>query len=118
MKRTDEVEPQRKKVRLEDGSGVHDAPHIFPGPIDQTMLTDCTWENMCDSFGSRKDMVHQSAQKGQQPQFALSATKRALALLPVGSKKAFDGAPGVQCHWVPFLVDTGSTPDLLHQRDR
>lgn len=78
-------------------------PCVTSIQVDDTLLSDLTWTSLADSFKRLK--VHADCREGEKPEFCMSPTLRALAMLPVAS---ITNREIVGRKWVPFLVDTGA----------
>jgi hypothetical protein len=73
-----------------------------PSPVSDALLQDLCFEDMAKHFP--KSLIHATCEATQEPMFALSATDRALALMPITTTTG-----GKQMTaWAPFLIDCGS----------
>jgi hypothetical protein len=62
--------------------GFMELPYRIPsGPIDDVLLMDVDWSNITAHFPARR--IHADVAAGEAPEFVLSESLRALALLPV-----------------------------------
>lgn len=82
--------------------GVIDGVYVDPKPASAALLQDLTFEDLARYFP--RTSVHAACGATEEPKFALSATDRALTLMPVTTRTGDKETTA----WAPFLIDCGS----------